>query len=58
MTPEERHLAITTWRRIKEMQKVKERRLDQYEREMAQTIELTNEDLASMIKRNEVLESH
>ncbi len=58
MTPEERYLAITTWRRIKEMQKVKERRLDQYEREMAQTIELTNEDLASMIKRNEVLESH
>ncbi len=34
MTPEERYTAITTWRRIKETQRVKECRLDRYEREM------------------------
>ncbi len=57
MTPDERYSAITTWRRIKEAQRTKERRLDRYEREMTQTRELTDDDLASMIKRNEVPES-
>ncbi len=40
MTPEERYHAITTWRRIKEAQREKERRLDRYEREMTETREL------------------
>ncbi len=56
MTPNERYLAITTWRRIKEAQRIKERRLDRYERDLAHNMGIANIPYMGIINSIDKLE--